>query len=161
LDWIDDAIKSKLLFEEGYGLPFGMSDTRFAAVSGGILSRAKLFQECEVALLAKPVQEDFDDMKAGRIHWGCPHCIQQRRITQTAMDKKLTLIVWEAMHRWSVRGDWQMHIFQNSNEIAGYAGVHHAMNLLGIDGNYGPNRKAVTSERGSRYYGFYAKALFS
>ena len=149
LDWIDGTIRNNLFFEEGYGLPFGMSDTQLAAVSGGVLSRAELFQECEVALLAKPVQEDFDEMKAGTIHWGWPHCVQQRHITQTAIDEKLTLIAWEAMHRWSARGDWQMHIFQNNNEIAGYAGVHHAMNLLGIDGNYGPNRKAVVISFGS------------
>lgn len=53
------------------------------------------------------------------------------------------------MHRWSSHGDWQMHIFHNNNEIAGYAGVHHAMNLMGIDGNYGPNRKAVVISFGS------------
>jgi alanine dehydrogenase len=149
LDWIDEKIRSYLLFEEGYGLPFGMSDTQLASRSGGVLSRADLFQQCEVALLAKPVQEDFDDMKAGTIHWGWPHCVQQREITQTAIDRKLTLIAWEAMHRWSTHGDWQMHIFQNNNEIAGYAGVHHAMNLMGIDGNYGPNRKAVVISFGS------------
>lgn len=131
LDWIDDEIKRNLFFEEGYGLPFGMSDTEIASVSGGVLSRADLFQKCDVALLAKPVQEDFDEMKEGTIHWGWPHCVQQRSIAQTAIDLKLTLIAWEAMHRWSARGDWQMHIFQKNNEIAGYAGVHHAMNLDG------------------------------
>jgi len=88
-------------------------------------------------------------MKKGTIHWGWPHCVQQRGITQTAIDRKLTLIAWEAMHRWSAHGDWQLHIFQKNNEIAGYAGVHHAMNLMGIDGNYGPNRKAVVLSFGS------------
>ncbi|MGH1436248.1 MAG: N(5)-(carboxyethyl)ornithine synthase [Lewinella sp.] len=149
LGWIDEEIRDHLLFEEGYGLPFGMSDVELAKVSGGVLTRSELFQHCEVALLAKPVQGDFDDMKDGTIHWGWPHCVQQRRITQTAIDRKLTLIAWEAMHRWSAHGDWQMHIFQNNNEIAGYAGVHHAMNLMGIDGNYGPNRKAVVISFGS------------
>lgn len=149
LDWIDGNIRSHLFFEEGYGLPFGMTDTELAKVSAGVLSRTDLFQQCDVALLAKPVPEDFDDMKAGTIHWGWPHCVQQRAVTQTAIDRKLTLIAWEAMHRWSAHGDWQMHIFQNNNEIAGYAGVHHAMNLMGIDGNYGPNRKAVVISFGS------------
>ena len=149
LDWIDGKIRSQLIFEEGYGVPFGMDDTQLAAMSGGVLSRADLFQQCDIALLAKPIQEDFDEMKEGTIHWGWPHCVQQRGITQTAIDKKLTLIAWEAMHRWSSHGDWQMHIFQNNNEIAGYAGVHHAMNLTGIDGNYGPNRKAVVISFGS------------
>ena len=41
------------------------------------------------------------------------------------------------------------NFFHNNNEIAGYAGVHHAMNLMGIDGNYGPNRKAVVISFGS------------
>lgn len=149
LDWIDGNIKSHLFFEEGYGLPFGMTDAELAKVSAGVLSRTDLFQQCEVALLAKPVPEDFEDMKEGTIHWGWPHCVQQRAVTQTAIDRKLTLIAWEAMHRWSAHGDWQMHIFQNNNEIAGYAGVHHAMNLMGIDGNYGPNRKAVVVSFGS------------
>jgi alanine dehydrogenase len=149
MDWIDDEIRRHLFFEAGYGLPFGMDDDQIAAKSGGVLSRDDLFQHCDIALLAKPVQEDFDSMKAGTIHWGWPHCVQQRDITQTAIDRKLTLIAWEAMHRWSAHGDWQLHIFHKNNEIAGYAGVKHAMNLLGIDGNYGPDRKAVVISFGS------------
>ena len=149
LGWIDQEIRSHLLFEQGYGLPFGMNDIELAALSMGVVSRAELFQRCDIALLAKPVQEDFDEMKEGTIHWGWPHCVQQRGITQTAIDRKLTLVAWEAMHRWSAHGDWQLHIFHNNNEMAGYAGVHHAMNLMGIDGNYGPNRNAVVISFGS------------
>ena len=149
LNWIDQEIRNNLFFEEGYGLPFGMNDEELAKLSAGVLSRTELFQRCDVALLAKPVQQDFDDMKEGTIHWGWPHCVQQREITQTAINSKLTLIAWEAMHRWSAHGDWQLHIFHNNNEIAGYAGVHHAMNLMGIDGNYGPTRKAVVISFGS------------
>lgn len=143
LDWIDEEVKGHLYFEAGYGLPFGMPDDELAQSSGGIRSRAELFQSCAVALLAKPVEEDFRDMKAGTILWGWPHCVQQKAITQTAIDRKLTLIAWEAMHSWSAGGEWQMHTFQRNNEIAGYAGVHHAMNLLGIDGNFGPDRQAA------------------
>jgi alanine dehydrogenase len=149
LDWISEEVRTQLFFEEGYGLSFGKSDDEIAALSGGIYNRAELFQRCDIALLAKPVQQDFEAMKEGTIHWGWPHCVQQRGITQTAIDRKLTLIAWEAMHRWSANGDWQLHIFHKNNEIAGYAGVHHAMNLIGIDGNYGPNRKAVVISFGS------------
>ncbi len=149
LDWIEEDVRRQLIFEKGYGLPFGFSDEQIAAVTGGVVSREELFQRCEIALLAKPVQKDFEDMKPGTIHWGWPHCVQQEGITQTAIDHKLTLIAWEAMHRWSKHGDWQMHIFQKNNEIAGYAGVLHAMNLAGIDGNYGPQRKAVVMSFGS------------
>ena len=149
LNWLDEEIRKQLFFEEGYGVPFGMNDIELANLSGGIRSRKDLFQQSDIVLLAKPVQQDFDEMKEGTIHWGWPHCVQQRVITQTAIDQKLTLIAWEAMHRWSATGEWQMHIFQNNNEIAGYAGVHHAMNLMGIDGNYGPNRKAIVTSFGS------------
>ena len=149
LEWIDENVRKCLVFEEGYGARFGMQDDELAALSGGVASRAKLFEKSDIVLLAKPVQEDFEEMREGTIHWGWPHCVQQRAITQTAIDKKLTLIAWEAMHRWSRNGDWQMHIFHKNNEIAGYAGVYHAMNLAGIDGNYGPNLKAVVISFGS------------
>lgn len=149
LSWLEEPIREKLFFEEGYGLPFGMDDETLASLCGGLKTRKALFNDCDIALLAKPVQADFEDMKAGTIHWGWPHCVQQREITQRAIDQKLTLIAWEAMHRWSKNGDWQMHIFHKNNELAGYAGVQHAMNLLGIDGNYGPNKKAVILSFGS------------
>lgn len=149
LEWIDEKIRKQLKFETSYGVPFGMEDEEIAALSGGVVSREELFGSCDIALLAKPTQQDFDSMKPNTIHWGWPHCVQSRAVTQTAIDKKLTLIAWEAMHRWSKNGDWQMHIFHKNNEIAGYAGVFHAMNLIGIDGNYGPNRKAVVLSFGS------------
>lgn len=77
LDWIDQEIRSHLLFEEGYGLPFGMSDNELTALSAGVHSRTELFQRCDIDLLAKPVQEDFDDIKEETIHWGWLHCVQQ------------------------------------------------------------------------------------
>ncbi len=149
LNWLEEEIREKLFFEKGYGVPFGMDDDTLASLCGGLKTRTELFNNCDIALLAKPVAADFEDMKAGMIHWGWPHCVQQRAITQTAIDRKLTLIAWEAMHRWSKNGDWQMHIFHKNNELAGYAGVQHAMNLLGIDGNYGPKKKAVVLSFGS------------
>lgn len=149
LDGIDEEIKNHLYFEKDYGVPFGMSDDELASLCGGICSRAELFQTCDVSLLAKPLKEDFDDMREGTILWGWPHCVQQNAITQAAIDRKLTLIAWEAMHSWSDNSEWQMHTFQSNNEIAGYAGVHHALNLAGIDGYYGPERKAVVMSFGS------------
>lgn len=149
LDAVDESVRGQLYFEEGYGLAFGWDDDQLATMCAGIRSRAELLEQCDVALLAKPVHKDFEDMKEGTIHWGWPHCVQQRDITQTAIDNKLTLIAWEAMHSWSTEGEWQLHTFQKNNEIAGYAGVQHAMNLRGIDGNYGPNLKAVIISHGS------------
>jgi alanine dehydrogenase len=149
LSWIDEEIRHQLFFETGYGAAFGIPDEDIALMTGGVLSREDLLEKCDIALLAKPTAQDFQDMRPETIHWGWPHCVQQFEVTQTAIERRLTLIAWEAMHRWSEHGDWQMHIFQNNNEIAGYAGVLHAMNTLGIDGNYGPSRKAVILSFGS------------
>ena len=149
LHWIDKEIRANLYFEKGYGKNFGIEDDELAEGSGGVRSREDLFQTCDIALLAKPTIDDFREMRDGMIHWGWPHAVQQRDITQAAIDQKLTLIAWEAMHKWSKHGDWQMHIFHLNNEIAGYAGVQHAMNIMGIDGNYGPRRKALVLSFGS------------
>ncbi|GAB5465258.1 MAG: N(5)-(carboxyethyl)ornithine synthase [Candidatus Kapaibacteriales bacterium] len=150
---IDKDLRDLMYFEKGYGEPFGLSDEDLGKMCGGILSREELFQKCDVALLAKPILSDFQQMKEGGISWGWPHCVQQRDITQTAIDRNLTLIAWEAMHSWSDNGEWQGHTFQKNNEIAGYAGVNHAMNLLGVDGNFGPERKATVISYGSVSYG--------
>lgn len=149
ISWIDENIRKHLYFEEGYGLPFDFSDEQIASLSGGVLPREDLFEQGDIMLLPKPVQKDFDSMQPSSILWGWPHCVQQKDFTQTAIDRNLTFIAWEAMHRWNEHGDWQMHIFQKNNEIAGYAGVIHALGLMGLDGNYGPQRKAVVISFGS------------
>jgi N5-(carboxyethyl)ornithine synthase len=149
LSWIDEEIRHHLFFEKGYGEAFGVSDEAIALMTGGVLSREDLLEKCDIALLAKPTAQDFEDMRPDTIHWGWPHCVQQFDMTQTAIDRRLTLIAWEAMHEWSEKGQWQQHSFHKNNEIAGYAGVLHAMNILGIDGNYGPSRKAVILSFGS------------
>ncbi len=149
ISWIDQEIRDCMYFEKGYGKNFGLSDEELEKSCAGVLSHQELIEHSEVALLPKPTPEDFSTLNDHTIHWGWPHCVQQYEMTQIAIDKKLTLIAWEAMHKWSKSGDWQMHIFHKNNEIAGYAGVMHAMNLRGIDGNYGPARKAVVFSFGS------------
>ena len=149
LDWMGADIRQNLFFEEGYGLRFGLDDKALEDKSGGTLSRADLFQRCDIALLPKPVPADFQQMKENGILWGWPHCVQQKAITQIAINRRLTLIAWEAMHQWDNNGNWQKHIFNKNNEIAGYAGVLHALGLVGIDGNYGPPRKAIVISYGS------------
>ena len=149
IGWIDEEIRKNLFFEEDYGAQFDLEDREIAEQVGGILPREQLFKKCDVMLLPKPVQADFNAMQERGILWGWPHCVQQKDYTQKAIDRKLTLIAWEAMHRWNKNGDWQMHIFHKNNEIAGYAGVLHALSLMGMDGNYGPQRKAVVISFGS------------
>jgi len=64
-------------------------------------------------------------------------------MAQLAIDKKLTLVAWEAMNYWTPSGGFMVHVFQMNNEIAGYASVLHAMSLSGFTGHYGRKRRAV------------------
>lgn len=149
IGWIAKELRANLYFERHYGEPFGMSDEEIRSKSADVYEREDLFRKCDVMLLPKPVQEDFDAMKEKSILWGWPHCVQQPAFTQVAIDKRLTLLAWESMHRWSAHGDWQMHTFSRNNEMAGYCAVLHALGLVGLDGNYGPDRKAVIISFGS------------
>lgn len=149
LSWIDPELRKMLVFESGYGQDYGFTDSYFSQSGSGLCNRDDLFANCELLILPKPVWGDLAQMREGQILWGWPHCVQQPQIAQLAIDKKLTLIAWEAMHHWSPGGDRLMHIFYKNNEIAGYAAVLNVLHLLGMDGHYGPRRKVCIIGYGS------------
>ena len=138
-----------MIFERGYGTDFGLPDGHFQRHGAASAPRGDLFAKCDLLVLPKPMPEDLQQMVPGQVLFGWPHCVQQRAITQAAIDHKLTLIAWEAMHHWSPSGERQLHIFYKNNEIAGYAAVLHCLQLLGIDGHYGPRRKVVVLSYGA------------
>ena len=69
--------------------------------------------------------------------------MQQEDITQAAIDRKLTLIAFEDMYVWAPNGQVGRHTFYKNNEMAGYCAVLHALQLKGIDGHYGNQRKTI------------------
>ena len=94
-------------------------------------------------IIAKPVVSDLKALKEGGILWGYPHCAQQEEMTQVAIDRKLTLIAFEDMFVWKPNGEMGRHTFYKNNEMAGYSAVIHALQLKGIDGHYGNQRKVI------------------
>ncbi|MFQ6611014.1 MAG: N(5)-(carboxyethyl)ornithine synthase [Fidelibacterota bacterium] len=147
---IPRRFRKQITFEEGYGLRFGMDDDTLAKLtSGQVASRKEILNGFDCVLMPKPLAKDLSDVREGATVWGWPHCVQQKEITQVSIERKLTLIAWEEMFTWSQTGDKAMHIFYKNNEIAGYAGVNHALSLVGIVGNYGKPRKAVVLSFGS------------
>ena len=64
-------------------------------------------------------------------------------VTQAAIDRKLTLIAFEDMFVWSPNEQIGRHTFYKNNEMAGYCAVIHALQLKGIDGHYGNQRKVI------------------
>ena len=54
--------------------------------------------DCDVIMLPKPLAADVAELSDGQVLWGWPHCVQDAEITQLAIDKRLTLIAFEAMN---------------------------------------------------------------
>lgn len=143
LSRLPQDIRKQLIFEKGYGLPFGLSDDFFIAQAGGVASRQELLKDLGSVIIAKPILEDLQEIQEGGFIWGYPHCAQQNDITQTAIDRKLSLIAFEDMFIWTPKGQMGRHTFYKNNEMAGYCAVIHALQLRGIDGHYGNQRKVI------------------
>ena len=140
---LPEDIRKQLIFEKGYGAPFGLDDEFFVSQTGGVAPRHELLTEIGSVIIAKPVLADLQEIREGGLIWGYPHCAQQRDITQTAIDRKLTLIAFEDMFVWSPSGQKGRHTFYKNIEMAGYCAVLHALQLKGFDGHYGNQRKVI------------------
>ena len=136
---IAPELRQQLILEEGYGERFGVSDAHLAGLVGGIVPRDRLLADADVVLLPKPQPADLAELRDGQVLWGWPHCVQDTAITQLAIDKKLTLIAFEAMNHWAS----DLHVFHKNNELAGYCSVLHALALTGTTGDYGRRLSAV------------------
>jgi alanine dehydrogenase len=136
-------LRGQLILEEGYGQRFGVPDSRLAPSVGAILPRAQLVEVADVVLLPKPQLSDLHELREGQVLWGWPHCVQDPAVTQVAIDKRLTLIAFEAMNHWTAGGGFGLHVFHKNNELAGYCSVIHAMQLAGLTGDYGRRLSAT------------------
>jgi alanine dehydrogenase len=139
---IDQRLRRRIFLEHGYGAEFGTTDDSLAELVGGIRSREQLIGGCDIILLPKVQAEDLTELSVGQVVWGWPHCVQDAALTQIAIDRRLTLIAFEAMNHWQPDGGFGLHVFHKNNELAGYCSVLHAMQLAGITGSYGRRLRA-------------------
>ena len=140
---IPDDLRASIYLERGYGDRYGVSDDQLKGWVAGSRTREQLIGECDVILQPKPMLSDIAEMRVGQVLWGWPHCVQDEALTQVAIDRKLTLIAFEAMNHWNSDGSFSLHVFHKNNEIAGYCSVLHAMQIAGSTGDYGRRLRAV------------------
>ncbi|HSE07441.1 MAG TPA: N(5)-(carboxyethyl)ornithine synthase [Nocardioidaceae bacterium] len=140
---IPEEIRRRIYLEHAYGERFGVADDDLKGVVAGFRAREQLIEECDVILQPKPMLSDITGMRDGQVLWGWPHCVQDRELTQVAIDKRLTLIAFEAMNHWNRDGSFNLHVFHLNNELAGYCSVLHAMQIAGSTGDYGRRLRAV------------------
>src|SRR5512139_685269 len=140
---IPEDLREWVYLEHGYGERFGTPDEDLERWVAGFRTREQLIEECDVVLQPKPMLSDIAGLRDGQILWGWPHCVQDEKLTQVAIDKRLTLIAFEAMNHWHSDGSFSLHVFHKNNELAGYCSVLHAMQLAGATGDYGRRLRAV------------------
>jgi alanine dehydrogenase len=143
VDRIDEDLRGNVFLETGYGSDFGVSDEHLAGLVGGVRTREQLIAECDVILLLKPCAADLADLRDGQVLWGWPHCVQDRALTDQAVERHQTMIAFEAMNVWRSDGSFKLHVFHKNNEMAGYCSVLHALQIVGLTGTYGPRLNAA------------------
>jgi alanine dehydrogenase len=149
LERIEADLRKRIYLERGYGERFGVPDERLAPYVAGLLPRRQLLAECDVILHPKPLAADLAELRPGQVLWGWPHCVQDEDITQLSIDRRLTLIAFEAMNHWTSEGGFSLHVFHKNNELAGYSSVLHALELTGKTGDYGRRLRAAVISFGA------------
>jgi alanine dehydrogenase len=143
MERIDPALRQRISLEHGYGDRFGVTDRQLASQVARLATREQLLAESDVILLPKPQPADLAELRIGQVLWGWPHCVQSEQMTQLAIDRKLTLIAFEAMNHWHSDGSFNLHVFHKNNELAGYCSVLHALQIIGSTGDYGRRLRAA------------------
>jgi alanine dehydrogenase len=143
LDRIEPDLRGRIYLERGYGDRFGVPAEQLAPHVAGLRSRDQLIADCDVILLPKPQPQDLAELREGQVLWGWPHCVQDGSITQLAIERRLTLIAFEAMNHWTAEGAFSVHVFHKNNELAGYCSVLHALELIGSTGDFGRRLRAA------------------
>ena len=146
---LDADVRARVFLERDYGARFGVGDDELERLVGGVRTRNELVRECDVLLVAKPTVADLAEMREGQVLCGWVHSVQDPALTQVAIDRRLTLIAWEAMNHWAHDGSFGLHVFHQNNELAGYSSVLHALQLKGITGEYGRRLRAAVISFGA------------
>jgi alanine dehydrogenase len=146
---IDADLRARIYLEQGYGERFGVPDEHLAPLVGGLRSREELIDDCDVILLAKPLAEDLSDLRRGQTVWGWAHCVQNESLTQSAVDRRLTVIALEGMTHAGANGAPGLNVFHMNQELAGYCSVVHAMAIRGTTGHYGRRLRAAVISFGA------------
>jgi alanine dehydrogenase len=159
LSRVEAGLRQRMFLERGYGRPHGFADEELAPLVGGMRERGELIAECDIVLLPKPQHADVAAMRPGQVLWGWPHCVQDAALTQLGIDRRLTMIAWEAMNHYTSGGVFSLHVFHKNNELAGYCSVMHALQLRGVTGHFGPQLRAAVISFGATARGAVAALL--
>ena len=114
-----------VLIEAGYGTPLGITDAEYEAAGAKVVSSAEA-RAADVVCDPKIGDAGYlAGLSNGQTVFGWVHAVQNRDITDTMIEKKLSAYAWEEMY------DKGRHVFWRNNELAGEAAVMHAFQCFG------------------------------
>lgn len=116
---------NSIYVENGYGEVLGYSDDDYINAGINVASREETLRKdiiCDPKIGDAKYLNELDS----QVIFGWVHAVQNRDITDTLIDKKLTAYAWEDMF------DEGRHVFWRNNEIAGEAAIIHAYTLHGL-----------------------------
>lgn len=117
--------KDRVFIETGYGNVLGLPDKNYTDLGLNVCSREEALTK---DIICDPKVGDAEYLKILKHQtiFGWIHAVQNRAITDTLIDKHLTVYAWEDMFE---KG---RHVFYRNNEIAGEASIMHAFQCHGI-----------------------------
>ena len=104
LERIPADLRQRIYLEEGYGERFGVSDDELADSSPGCAPASSSSTSATSSCSPSRCIDDVPELREGQVLWGWPHCVQDQELTQLAVDRRLTLIAFEAMNHWKPDG---------------------------------------------------------
>lgn len=115
----------QIYVEEGYGSDSNISDQEYVNVGCHVVSHKEVMEK---DIIVDPKIGDAEYLKniRNKIIFGWIHAVQNRDITDTLINNKITAYAWEDMF------EDGRHVFWRNNEVAGEAAVMHAIMLHGI-----------------------------
>jgi len=116
--------RDKLVFESGYFDDFGISDEEIKNL-GSVVKSRKDTLKCDIICDPKVGDAEYLDILNNQTIFGWIHATQNRHITDSIINSKLTAYAWESMFE----GD--KHVFWKNNQIAGEAAICHSITVYG------------------------------
>lgn len=114
-----------LYFEKGYGEVLNISDAEYTSLGCHVATREEVMEK---DIICDPKIGDADyieNLKQQQIIFGWVHAVQNEKLTDILVEKKITAYAWEDMEE---KG---RHSFWRNNEIAGEAAVLHSFQYYG------------------------------
>ena len=125
---ISEKYQKLIYIDHGYGMNFGYADDQLRPYVGGIINRNDIYKICDIVLVLKYTNNDYENIDPNKICWGWHHLVQNKKNVDIILEKKLTIISIEQMF------DNDKYILEDNRLIAGYSSVMHALQLKGLTG---------------------------